>query len=153
MTHVLQAESVDFAYERDVLVLEGVSATVRTGAMTGIVGPNGSGKSTLLRVLCGLLKPGSGEVTLDRAPLLGERNGVGYYRREPRYRAWEANLAAAGVDLLVVRRLPPWNRGKYRSDERGFPLESVWAERHPERFRRVYASPVVRIYEHTPPEY
>jgi len=69
MTRTIEADTIAFAYEEGADVLTGVNATVRCGVMTGIVGPNGSGKSTLLRVLCGLLHPRSGRVTLDGTPL------------------------------------------------------------------------------------
>ncbi|OII59889.1 histidinol phosphatase [Streptomyces sp. CC53] len=51
------------------LVLDGVGISPPPGAMTGLLGPNGSGKSTLLRILCGVLAPASGVVTLDGTPL------------------------------------------------------------------------------------
>ena len=39
------------------------------GRVTCLVGPNGCGKSTLLKALGGLLRPASGEVSLDARPL------------------------------------------------------------------------------------
>jgi iron complex transport system ATP-binding protein len=69
MNPLLDAESVTFSYDTGAKVLDGVSVSIRSGALTGIVGPNGSGKSTLLRLLCGLLTPQSGRVTLDGKPL------------------------------------------------------------------------------------
>ncbi|NIA15784.1 MAG: ATP-binding cassette domain-containing protein [Nitrospiraceae bacterium] len=69
MTHTLTAESVAYAYESASPVFSQVDAAVRAGEILGIVGPNGSGKSTLLRVMSGLLRPGSGRVTLDGRPL------------------------------------------------------------------------------------
>jgi lipopolysaccharide transport system ATP-binding protein len=44
--------------------LNGVSFSVRKGDRIGIVGVNGSGKSTLLKVLCGVLSPSTGSVTV-----------------------------------------------------------------------------------------
>jgi ABC-2 type transport system ATP-binding protein len=44
-------------------VVKDVSIQVGTGRICGFLGPNGSGKTTTLRMLCGLLKPDSGEGT------------------------------------------------------------------------------------------
>lgn len=48
-------------------ILNGVSATIRRGAITTVIGPNGAGKSTLFKTVFGLLGVRSGEVTLDGA--------------------------------------------------------------------------------------
>lgn len=44
--------------------LQELSFTVKKGQIIGIIGKNGSGKSTLLKVLSGITKPTSGEVTI-----------------------------------------------------------------------------------------
>ncbi|HEX3003014.1 MAG TPA: ABC transporter ATP-binding protein [Angustibacter sp.] len=46
-------------------VLQGVDLVCDRGTVTCIVGPNGAGKSTVLRVISGLLRPSSGQITLD----------------------------------------------------------------------------------------
>ena len=50
-------------------VLNSVSFGAVPGEISGLIGPNGAGKSTLLRVLAGLIRPESGEVSLEGTPL------------------------------------------------------------------------------------
>lgn len=45
-------------------VFEDISLTVPQGNITGISGPNGAGKSILLRIICGLVQPTSGQVSV-----------------------------------------------------------------------------------------
>ena len=51
----------------EILGVNRVSVEIHPG-ITGLVGPNGSGKSTLMNLICGLLRPGQGTVTV-----LGQR--------------------------------------------------------------------------------
>ena len=58
-------------------VLFDVSLNVKRGTCLGILGESGSGKSTMGRVLCGLLKPDSGEAILERHHWRGpDRSGT-----------------------------------------------------------------------------
>ena len=49
----------------EVEALKDVSFTARDGRIMGLLGPNGAGKSTCLRVICSILKPDTGAVTVD----------------------------------------------------------------------------------------
>ena len=51
------------------LVLDRVSLHVDRGELAVIAGPSGSGKSTLLRCIAGLVRPASGTVTANGAPV------------------------------------------------------------------------------------
>jgi branched-chain amino acid transport system ATP-binding protein len=46
-----------------VRALDGISLTMETGGVHGIIGPNGSGKTTLFNVLSGFVRPQSGRVS------------------------------------------------------------------------------------------
>lgn len=52
--------------------LKDISLNIKRGEAWGIIGVNGSGKSTLLKLVCGILKPFKGSVTLGGtvAPLI-----------------------------------------------------------------------------------
>src|SRR5688572_24651366 len=59
--------------------LDGLTLSVDAGEVHGFLGPNGAGKSTTIRVLLGLLRRDSGEVTLlDGDPV---RDAVDLHRR------------------------------------------------------------------------
>ncbi len=49
--------------------LDGLTMTVPTGSVYGLVGPNGSGKSTVIRHIMGIFRPDSGGVFIDGAPV------------------------------------------------------------------------------------
>ena len=44
--------------------LAGLTLDVREGEMFGLIGPDGAGKTTAIRLMCGLLHPDAGEVTV-----------------------------------------------------------------------------------------
>lgn len=57
---------------QEFFALQDITFTVRKGESWGIIGTNGSGKSTLLKLICGIMKPYSGSVSIQGhiAPLI-----------------------------------------------------------------------------------
>jgi len=53
------------AYYDKLHVLKDINLNVEKGEILSLIGPSGSGKSSLLKMLVGLLKPKSGDVTLN----------------------------------------------------------------------------------------
>lgn len=51
-------------YHSGITALKDISFDIKEGEIVGIIGRNGSGKSTLLQLICGILKPTSGTVTV-----------------------------------------------------------------------------------------
>lgn len=64
----LTIRDVRWVADRTVIV-DGVSLSVESGQILGLIGPNGSGKSSLLRVMAGLRPPAAGAVFVDDTPM------------------------------------------------------------------------------------
>ena len=61
----IKTESLSFKYrENESEVLKNISLEIEKGTYTVILGHNGSGKSTLAKLLCGILQPSSGRVSV-----------------------------------------------------------------------------------------
>lgn len=68
--HDLCAVGLTFGYGRNARpVVRELDLRIEAGEHLTIVGPSGAGKSTLAALLCGLIRPGCGEVRLGGRPL------------------------------------------------------------------------------------
>ena len=83
-----------------VVALSDVSFTVARGETFGVVGPNGSGKSTLLKLVAGLFKPTSGQLTVDGKVSALIELGAGFH---PEISGRE-NVVINGVMLGLTRK-------------------------------------------------
>lgn len=65
-----------------VTALDGISAVIPAGRVTGLVGPDAAGKTTLMRIMAGLMPPVAGTVRLfgqtPRELMRGQPNSIGY---------------------------------------------------------------------------
>ncbi len=57
----------------DKTAVDGITATVRPGVITGFLGPNGAGKSTTMRMIVGLDRPTSGTALVNGHPYVASR--------------------------------------------------------------------------------
>lgn len=71
----------------DIQAVRGLDLHVGEGVLFGFVGPNGAGKTTTIRLLCGILRPTSGEARVARYDVLKEpvevKRRIGYLAEEP----------------------------------------------------------------------
>jgi ABC-2 type transport system ATP-binding protein len=65
---VLQTENLTKRYGALVAV-QNLSLEIQRGEVFGFLGPNGAGKTTAINMMCGLLRPDSGQVRLNGRPL------------------------------------------------------------------------------------
>ena len=101
----------------DTHAVEDVSFEIEPGEIFGLLGPNGAGKTTTIRIMLGIFKPDSGQVTtLGSPPDLTDKDRIGYLPEERGlYKdvALEQVLLFLGTlkglsDAEAKRRLVPW---------------------------------------------
>lgn len=94
-------------------VLHDVSFILERGQILGLWGGNGAGKSTLMRLMCGILTPDRGTVTVDGQDLKprGPRKKAGSLQvamamQYPENQLYESNIARDIAAGLVSQALP-----------------------------------------------
>lgn len=63
MNNIIEIKNLNMSYGKKE-VLKNLNLNIDSGKIIGILGPNASGKSTLIKIINGLLKPDSGDVTI-----------------------------------------------------------------------------------------
>jgi ABC-2 type transport system ATP-binding protein len=65
MPSIISIANLDKTYASGFRALQNVSLDIRRGEIFALLGPNGAGKTTLIGIVCGILKPSLGRVTVD----------------------------------------------------------------------------------------
>ena len=65
MNEILTCEGLTKSYQKGTNALDGIDLHIGFGRIVGLLGPNGSGKTTLIKLLCGLIQPTTGGLTID----------------------------------------------------------------------------------------
>ncbi len=64
MPPILTADHVSKVYDSGHRALDGASLEIEDGEILALLGPNGAGKTTLISVICGLVSPSGGTITV-----------------------------------------------------------------------------------------
>lgn len=94
--------------------LGNASFDLESGKITGLIGVNGAGKSTILRILIGLVKSESGEISIDgnKVSELGEKLRVGFVSQELNIYSDQKMSALSAFVKDIYRK--QWNDDLFR---------------------------------------
>ena len=98
-------ENVSKSFQ-DKTVLQATDLTIEAGRITGFIGRNGSGKTVLFKLICGLLRPTTGTVTVDGVRLGKDADfppDLGVLIETPGFINYESGLRNLR-DLAAIRK-------------------------------------------------
>ena len=91
MKTILDLHNIYYSYHTshgETRALSNLSFSLAPGEFAAVVGPSGCGKSTLLSLICGLMKPQTGEILLNGEPVLGNSPQIGYMLQHDHLFEW-----------------------------------------------------------------
>jgi len=80
-------------YSNGFNALKNINLTIKKGEILALLGPNGAGKTTLISVICGIVTPSSGKITVDNYDIIDQyretRSRIGLVPQELTLEAFE----------------------------------------------------------------
>jgi ABC-type nitrate/sulfonate/bicarbonate transport system ATPase subunit len=114
-------------------VLKNVSFTIEPGRIVGLLGPNGSGKTTLIKIITGLIKDFTGDISVNGLPIGHESKALVSYLPDREYLpVWMQvkNAVVVGVNAIDTIKICDEN-GKILSTPK---RDTVFCAQTPQAF-------------------
>jgi ABC-2 type transport system ATP-binding protein len=96
MPSIISVAGLNKAYASGFKALKDINLEIREGEIFGLLGPNGAGKTTLINIICGIVNPTSGKVTVGGHDIISE------------YRATRAMIGLVPQELTTDAFVSPW---------------------------------------------
>ena len=99
MPSVISVSGLSKKYKSGLEALTGINLEIERGEIFALLGPNGAGKTTLISVICGIVTPSGGKVTVDGHDIITDyraaRSKIGLVPQELTTSAFETVWATA----------------------------------------------------------
>jgi len=97
-------------YDNSFSALKKVSLEVKQGEILAMLGPNGAGKTTLISIICGIVTPSSGTVTIDGFDIIKDyretRSRIGMVPQELNLESFETVLDTVSFSRGLYNKPP-----------------------------------------------
>ncbi len=94
MQSIISVKDLSKSYASGFKALDGINLDIRRGEIFALLGPNGAGKTTLIGIICGILVPSQGKVTVDGHDIIADyraaRSMIGLVPQELHTDAFES---------------------------------------------------------------
>ena len=68
----IEISNLSKVYENGFKALKNINLNIKRGEIFAMLGPNGAGKTTLISIICGIVKPTSGKVTVENYNIIDD---------------------------------------------------------------------------------
>ncbi len=96
MHPIINVSGLQKTYASGLCALKDVNLSVHAGEILALLGPNGAGKTTLIGIICGIVKPSAGTVTVDGHDIIAD------------YRAARSLIGLVPQELTTDAFETPW---------------------------------------------
>src|SRR5512139_1169542 len=72
MQPIISINNLTKRYDSGFQALKNINLDIRRGEIFALLGPNGAGKTTLIGIICGILRPTEGSVTVDGHDIISD---------------------------------------------------------------------------------
>src|SRR6056300_876409 len=91
---IISINQLGKTYASGHVALEDINLDIERGEILALLGPNGAGKTTMISIICGIVNPSSGSVTVDGCDIIedyrGARSKIGLVPQELSTDAFES---------------------------------------------------------------
>ncbi len=98
VTSVISIQNLSKTYDSGFEALKNINLEIRRGEIFALLGPNGAGKTTLINIICGIVTPTAGHITVDEHDNIthsrAARSKIGLVPQELSTAAFESVLGA-----------------------------------------------------------
>jgi ABC-2 type transport system ATP-binding protein len=126
---IIAVTGLSKTYDTGFQALKNINLDIRPGEIFALLGPNGAGKTTLIGIICGIVNPSSGSVTVDGHDIITH------------YRAARSMIGLVPQEIMMAPFESVWaavtmSRGLFNKPKNPAYLEkvlkdlSLWDKRH-----------------------
>src|SRR4051812_23529678 len=117
MPSVISVTNLSKTYASGFQALKNINLHIRRGEIFALLGPNGAGKTTLINIICGIVNPSAGSVTVDGHDILRD------------YRAARSMIGLVPQDLAGDAFATVWGALTFSRGLFGKPANSAHLEK------------------------
>ena len=117
MPAILSVSNLTKTYASGLQALKRVDLEIKKGEIFALLGPNGAGKTTLINIVCGIVTPSAGKVTVDGHDILSD------------WRAARSMIGLVPQELVITPFETVWQTVSFSRGLFGKPADPAYVEK------------------------